>query len=96
METDVLGDNAKASDDLIAVLEDFTESKLKSAVSKSEMLMAATILDPEHGKVRVVTVADTEEIVIGGRHYVPQRSKAGSVMKNREWLLKGSQTSHEL
>lgn len=96
METDVLGDNAKASDDLIAVLEDFTESKLKSAVSKSEMLMAATILDPEHGKVRVVTVADTEEIVIGGRSYVPQRTKAGGVKKNDTWLLKGSQTSHEL
>lgn len=95
METDVFGDNAIATADLVAVTG-FSESKMKTAVSNSEMLMAATVLDPDHGKVRVVTIADTEEIVIGGRHYVPQRSKAGNVIKSREWLLKGSQTSHQL
>ena len=95
METDVSGDNAIATDDLIAVTE-FSSSKMKTTVSDSALLMAATILDPEHGKVRVVTIDGTDEIVIGGRHYVPQRSKAGNVIKNREWLLKGSQTSNEL
>jgi RecA-family ATPase len=92
METDVLRDNAVATDDLMAVTG-FGESVTKKAVSASELLKAATVLDPDHGRVRVVTVADTEEIVIGGRHYVPQRSKAGSILTNREWLPKGSQTS---
>ena len=90
METDVLGDNAVATDDLMATL-DFTEQKMKKAVSASEKLMAATILDPEGDKVSVVTVEGTEEITIGGRHYVPQRSKAGAVIKARSWLPKGSQ-----
>lgn len=96
METDVFGDNAIATDDLMATLEGFSESKMKSVISKSDLLMSATILDHEQRKVRVVTVKDTEEIVIGGRHYVPQRSRAGSVIKAREWLPKGSQTSHQL
>lgn len=95
METDVLGDNAMATDDLMLVTG-FTESKVKKAVSGSDKLMAATIFDPDLGKVRVVTLDGTEEIVIGGRRYVPQRSRAGAVIKSREWLPKGSQTSHQL
>jgi len=95
METDVLGDNAIATDDLMAVTG-FSESTMKSNVSKSEMLMAATILDPDHGKTSVVTIDGTEEIVIGGRSYVPKRTKAGGVKKNDTWLPKGSQTSYEL
>ena len=98
METDVSGDNALATDDLMAVTG-LSESKMKHAVSSSEHLMAATILDPDHGKVRVVTVADTDEIVIGGRHYVPQRTRGGGIRKSgrdSEWLPKWSQTSHEL
>lgn len=95
METDVLGDNAMAKDDLVALLE-VSESNLKNVVSRSELLMEATILDADGRKVRVVTVKDTDEIVIGGLHYVPQRSKAGNVIKSREWLLKGAQTSHQL
>jgi len=51
------------------------------------------VLDPERGKVRVVTVRDTEEISIGGRRYVPQRTDAGGIKKNAAWLPKGSQTS---
>ncbi|MBR2683772.1 MAG: hypothetical protein IKE22_10975, partial [Atopobiaceae bacterium] len=92
METDVSGDNAMATDDLMALLC-FSASKMKRAVSESEKLMAATILDPDHGKVRVVTESDVDEIVIGGRQYVPQRSKSGSVIKSREWLQKGYQLS---
>ena len=92
METDVLGDNAMVTEDLMALLE-FSESKMKHAVSDSGRLMAATIQPQDSGKVRVVTVADTDEILIGGRSYVPQRSKAGSVIKNKEWLPKGSQSS---
>ena len=95
METEVLGDNAIATDDLVAVTG-YSESKMKTTVSNSDMLMAATILDPDSGKVRVVTIDGTEEIVIGNRHYVPQRTKAGSVKKNGVWLPKWSQTSHEL
>ena len=69
---------------------------MKTTVSNSDMLMAATILDPDSGKVRVVTIDGTEEIVIGNRHYVPQRTKAGGIKKNDVWLPKWSQTSHEL
>ena len=92
METDVFNDNAITTDDLIAVTG-FSESKMKSTVSKSDLLMAATVLDPERGKVRVVTVRDTEEISIGGRRYVPQKTDAGGIKKNAAWLPKGSQTS---
>lgn len=92
METDVFNDNAITTDDLVAVTG-FSESKMKSTVSKSDLLMAATVLDPERGKVRVVTVRDTEEISIGGRRYVPQRTDAGGIKKNAAWLPKGSQTS---
>lgn len=95
METDVSGDNAMATDDLRAVTE-LSESVMKDTVSKSDELMAATVLAPDVGKVSVVTVNGTEEIVYGGRHYVPQRTKAGTIKKsgrNSEWLLKGSQTS---
>jgi len=95
METDVLGDNAMATDDLMAVTG-FSESKMKSTISKSDLLMGATVLDPDSGKVRVVTVADTEEIIIGGRRYVPERTRAGSVRKNAPWHPKGSQTHREL
>ena len=95
METDVSGDNAMATDDLRAVTE-LSESVMKDTVSKSDELMSATVLAPDVGKVSVVTVNGTEEIVYGGRHYVPQRTKAGTIKKsgrNSEWLLKGSQTS---
>ena len=92
METDVLGDNAVTTDDLMAVTG-YGESKMRSTVSKSDLLMAATVLDPDSGKVRVVTVADTEEIVIGGRRYVPQRTKGGGIQKNAAWLPKWQQTS---
>ena len=73
-----------------------SDSRLKHAVSDSGRLMAATVLDPERGKVRVVAVDGAEEIVIGGRSYVPQRTKAGGVKKSgpgSEWLRKGLQTS---
>ena len=95
METDVSGDNAMATDDLRAVTE-LSESVMKDTISKSDELMAATVLAPDVGKVSVVTVNGIEEIVYGGRHYVPQRTKAGTIKKsgrNSEWLLKGSQTS---
>ena len=95
METDVSRDNAIATDDLIAVTG-FSEAVMKDAVSKSGKLMAATVLTPDCGRVRVVTVNGTEEIVYGRRSYVPQRSKAGSIRKSgpgSDWLMKGSQTS---
>ena len=95
METEVSGDNAMATDDLMQVLE-FSESKMKRAVSESGMLMAATVLTEDHEKVRVVTLLGCDEIVIGRRRYVPQRSKDGAVIKSREWLLKSAQTSHQL
>lgn len=95
METEVSGDNAMATDDLMAVLG-FSESKMKRAVSESGMLMAATVLTEDHEKVRVVTLLGCDEIVIGRRRYVPQRSRDGAVIKSREWLLKGAQTSHQL
>ena len=94
METDVLGDNAVTRDDIMAVTG-FSDSKLRHAVTGSDKLMSATLMDPERGKVQVVAVAGAEEIVIGGRHYVPQRTAAGGVKKNAAWLLKGSQTTHE-
>lgn len=96
LETSVSSDNAVATDDLMATMEDFSESKMKHALSGSGKLMAATILDPEGEKVRVVTRRDAEEIVIGGRHYVPQKTKAGAIKKSgagSEWLPRGVQTS---
>ena len=95
METDVTRDNAMTRDDLMAVTG-FSESKMKAQVSSSDKLMAATILDSELGKVKVVTVSGTEEIVIGGRHFVPQRTGGGSIKKHgagSEWLPKWGQTS---
>lgn len=92
LETEPIGSNAVTTDDLMAVTE-FSESTMKSVVSSSERLMQATILDFEGNKVPVVTVADTEEIVIGGRRYVPQRTRAGGIKKNATWHPKGSQTS---
>jgi RecA-family ATPase len=92
METDVSRDNAIATEDLMAVTG-FSPSVMKDTVTKSEKLMAATVLTPDAGPVRVVTVNGTECITYGRREYVPKRSKAGSVMKNRDWLLKGGQTS---
>ena len=77
--------HGKANPDLVRVV-----------VSKSGKLMAATVLTPDCGRVRVVTVNGTEEIVYGRRSYVPQRSKAGSIRKSgpgSDWLMKGSQTS---
>jgi len=90
-----LRDNAVAKDDLMAVTG-YSESVIKTKVSESDKLMSATVLDPESGKVPVVTIDGTEEIVIGGRAYVPQRTKAGGIRKSgpgSEWLPKGSQMS---
>lgn len=92
METDVSRDNAMATDDMMALLG-FSESKMKRLVSESGRLMAATVLTDDYGKIRVVTEDGTEEITYGARQYVPQRSKAGYVMKSREWLPKGHQLS---
>lgn len=92
METSVTHDNAVARDDLKALLE-YSESKMKHAVSDSESLKAATVLTTDYGKVQVVTRADTEEIVYGSRAYVPQRSRAGNIITSRDWLPKGSQTT---
>ena len=96
LETSVSSDNAVARNDLMATLENFSESKMDKALSGSDKLMAATILDPEGKKVRVVTRRDAEEITIGGRKYVPQRTKAGGIRKSgagSEWLPRGVQTS---
>ena len=95
METDFSGDNAVASDDLMAVLDIESLSTLKSYVNKSSKLMQATVMENVE-KVSVVTKRGVEEITYGGIKYVPKRSKSGTVMKNQSWHPKGEQTRCEL
>jgi hypothetical protein len=95
METDFSGDNAVASDDLMAVLDIESPSTLKSYVNKSSKLMQATVVENVE-KVSVVTKLGVEEITYGGIRYVPKRSKSGTVMKNQSWRPKGEQTRCEL
>ena len=91
METDVTGDNAMATDDLMALLG-FSESKLKRLVStSSKKLKRATVITPESGAVIVATTIDAEEIVYGGRQYVPERTRGGGIKQNGKWFPKGAQ-----
>lgn len=77
-------DNAVRRGDIMEAI-DISDSNLKTQLSKIDELMAAT-LTVEGSPVPVVAARGVEQIMFGGRFYVPQRTKAGAVRKNAPWV----------
>jgi RecA-family ATPase len=78
-------DNAVRRGDIREAI-DISDSNLKTQLSKIDELMAAT-LTVDGSPVPVVAAGGIEQIMFEGRLYVPQRTKAGAVRKNRAWVL---------
>lgn len=95
MECVASKDTAIAKDVLMGTLE-CSESKLNSLVRETAKLMTATARIDELNVVPVVLPADAESFIFEGREYVPERSKAGAIIKSRQWHPKGSQTHHQI
>jgi len=85
-------DNAVAKSTLCERLEAGEATVEKLVSSGSKRLMAVTILVGSE-KVKVATAKGAEEVVYGGRRYLPQRKADGSVRKqgaNSWWLPAGN------
>jgi hypothetical protein len=78
-------DNAVRRGDIMEAL-DISETSLKNAVQSIEDMMLAT-LTVDGSPVPVVTDNGTEQIMFEGSVYIPQKTKAGAVRKNRPWVL---------